>query len=79
MSNYISNCYIVDNITFKKQNISQPISAYIYVAKGENVEESISTQCEKMGGSKIKFFTYTSISDRNLFFKADTIKLKGEK
>jgi hypothetical protein len=60
-----------------EQNVSQPISAYIYVAKGKNVEESITTQCEKMGGSKIKFFAYTCLSERNLYFKAGSTKIKG--
>lgn len=77
MSEYISNCYFVDNIIFMKQDISQPISAYIYVAKGENVAESITTQCEKMGGAKVKYFGYTCLSDRNMYFTAGEINIKG--
>ena len=74
MSNYISNCYIVDNIIYMEQNVSQPKSAYIYVAKGEDVVESITTQCEKMGGAKVKYFGYTCLSERNFHFTAGEIK-----
>ena len=70
-----SVCYTIESIRYVDDtNKNTPRSAFVYVHQDDDVEETITNILEKMGGGKVEYFRYHSLSSQKFCFPESNVR-----